>query len=92
MFVTNVAGQALSLAAQLTVSTKPFLANPHLRPDGVFEFTLVGRTNRTYNIDWTPDFNGWTNLTNITLTSPQAPVTNPSTNAAARFYRARLVP
>jgi len=92
VFVTNVAGQALSLAAQLTVSSQPFLANPHLRPDGVFEFTLVGRTNRTYSIDWTPDFNGWTNLTNITLTSPQAPVTNPSTNAAARFYRARLEP
>jgi len=50
------------------------------------------RTNRSYSIDWTVDFNGWTNLTNITLTSPTAPVTNPSTNAAARFYRARLVP
>ncbi len=92
VLVTNLAGQALSLGALLQVSSQPFLADPHLRLDGVFEFTLVGRTNRTYSVEWTADFNGWTNLTNITLTGPQAPVTNPSTNAAARFYRARLEP
>lgn len=90
--VSNVAGQVFSLPAQLTVSSQPFLANARLRPDGVFEFTLMGRSNRSYAVEWTPDFSGWTNLTNITLPGPQAPVTNPATNATIRFYRARQLP
>jgi hypothetical protein len=91
--VTNIAGNATSLPVLLSVSTQPFLANPRVRADRVFEFTLVGRTNRSYTVEFTTSFNGWTNLTNITLTGPQSPVTDGgSSNAPSRFYRVRVNP
>jgi hypothetical protein len=75
----------------LRVGVAPSLANPHQRGDGFFEFTLLGQTNRSYAVEFTSNFGGWTNLTNVTLSTPQAPVVDrTSTNAALRFYRVRL--
>jgi hypothetical protein len=86
--VTNIAGTATSLAAQLSLGSDPFLTNPHFRVDGAFEFTLNGQTNRNYAVEFSVNLTSWTNLTNILLTSPQAPVVDPTSNAPARFYRA----
>jgi hypothetical protein len=77
----------------LRVNTKPLLANSHVRGDRAFEFTLLGRSNRNYTVEFTTDFVGWTNVTNITLTAPQATVTDGgATNANSRFYRVILNP
>jgi hypothetical protein len=93
VFVTNEVGSATSLAALLRVNTKPFLANSHVRGDRAFEFTLLGRSNRNYTVEFSTDFVGWTNVTNITLTGPQATVTDGgATNASSRFYRVKLNP
>jgi hypothetical protein len=93
VFVTNAVGNATSLAALLRVNTKPFLANSHVRGDGAFEFTLLGRSNRNYAVEFSTDFVGWTNVTNITLPGPQATVTDGgATNATSRFYRVKLNP
>jgi hypothetical protein len=64
-----------------------------MRGDRAFEFTLFGQSNRIYAVEFSSDFNGWTNLTNITLSGLQAPVTDSrATNAPARFYRVRVTP
>ncbi len=93
VFVTNPVSTATSQAALLRVNSKPFLANSHLRVDGVFEFTLLGRSNRNYTVEFSTNFTGWTNVTNITLTAPQATVSDGgATNANSRFYRVKLNP
>ena len=93
VMVTNVAGQAFSQAAQLRVNTAPFLTLPQLRGDGAFEFTLNGQTNRQYRVEYTINFGGWTNVTNITLSNPQAPITDhAASNSSARFYRVYITP
>jgi hypothetical protein len=91
--VTNAGGTATSAPASLTVSTVFVLLSPTVRGDGAFEFTLMGRSNRNYTVEYTTDFNGWTNVTNLTLPGPQATVIDPgATNAPSRFYRVRLNP
>jgi hypothetical protein len=92
-FVTNVAGNATSLSAELRVSSQSFLSEPRLRGDGAFEFKLNGQSNRTYMVEFTENFGGWTNVTNITLTSPQGIVVDGgATNASSRFYRVHVQP
>jgi len=88
-FVTNVAGNATSLAAELRVNAQPFLLNPRF-VGNTFEFTLHGQTNRTYQVEFSATLTSWTNLTNVILTSPQAPVTDSVSNALMRFYRVRI--
>ncbi len=91
--VTNLGGSATSLPAMLTVNTSFVLFAPTVRGDGAFEFRLLGRSNRNYTVEYTTDFSGWTNVTNVTLSSAQATVIDPSaSNASSRFYRARLNP
>jgi len=91
--VTNAAGTATSLAARLRVSSAPFLASPRLRGDGAFEFQLNGQSNRNYAIEFTVNFGGWTNLTNVLLGNPQTTITDfTASNAPARFYRVRTNP
>jgi hypothetical protein len=88
--VTNAAGTATSLAAQLRINVAPFLGQPKVRPDRVFEFKLNGPTNRAYTVEYTVNFTGWTNLTNFTLTTPQTTLTDPgASNNTSRFYRVR---
>ena len=71
----------------------PFLTAPTRRGDGAFESTLHGRTNRNCTVEFSVSLTGWTNVTNILLTSPQSPVVDmAATNAASRFYRERLEP
>jgi hypothetical protein len=75
------------------VNTQFFLTQPTLRPDRVFEFQLNGVSNRSYSVEFTTDFTGWTNVTNITLTNAQTTVSDgTSSNAPARFYRVRQNP
>ncbi len=91
--VTNLGGSATSLPAVLTVNTSFVLFAPSVRGDGAFEFLLLGRSNRNYTVEYTTDFNGWTNVTNLTLPGPSATVVDPgATNHTSRFYRARLNP
>jgi hypothetical protein len=91
--VTNSAGMATSLSAQLRVSVAPFLASPRWRGDGAFEFQINGQTNRNYAIEFTTNFNGWTNLANLTLTNSQTMVIDSTaSNAPTRFYRVRTNP
>jgi hypothetical protein len=91
--VTNAGGTATSAPASLTVSTVFVLLSPIVRGDGAFEFTLMGRSNRNYTVEYTTDFSGWTNVTNLTLPGPQATVIDPgATNDTSRFYRVRLNP
>ncbi len=91
--VTNAGGTATSASASLTVSTVFVLLAPSVRGDGAFEFTLVGTSNRNYTVEYTRDFSGWTNVTNLTLSGPQATVVDPgATNDTSRFYRVRLNP
>jgi hypothetical protein len=91
VIVTNIAGTAASLGAELRVNSQPFLANAHVRGDGFFEFTIVAQTNRIYAVEYSANFNGWTNLTNVNLSAPQTLVVDPgSTNTAMRFYRVRV--
>jgi hypothetical protein len=91
--VTNSAGSATSQPAQLRVNTSAFLTRAKVRGDGAFEFQIVGQSNRTYEVQFTTNFDGWTPLTNVFLNGPQAPVVDPArTNTASRFYRVRLNP
>ncbi len=93
VLVTNVAGQAASLAAQLRVTDAPFLAGPRLRSDGAFEFTVNGQTNRSYTIQSSTNLATWADITNLTLGTSQGSFTDISaTNAPSRFYRMRLNP
>ncbi len=93
VFVTNVAGNATSLQAQLRVNSAPFLGSPKLRADGAFEFKLNGATNRVYAVEFTTNFTGWTNLTNFNLSSPQTTIIDSTaSNANTRFYRVRTGP
>ena len=93
VIVTNLGGLAFSAVAQLQVSVAPFLTAPLRRGDGAFEFILHGRTNRNYTVEFSVSLTGWTNVTNILLSSPQSPVVDAAaTNAASRFYRVRLEP
>ncbi len=93
VIVTNLGGAAFSAVAQLQVSVAPFLTAPLRRVAGAFEFTLNGRTNRNYTVEFSVNLTGWTNVTNILLTSPQSPVVDAAaTNAVSRFYRVRLEP
>jgi hypothetical protein len=91
--VTNMAGTATSLSARLRVSVAPFLASPRLRGDGAFEFILNGQTNRNYAIEFTVNFAGWTNLSNVLVTNPQTTIIDATrSNAPTRFYRVRTNP
>ena len=91
--VTNLGGSATSQPAVLMVNSSFVLFAPSVRGDGAFELFLLGRSNRSYAVEYTTDFNGWTNVTNVTLPGPSATVVDPgATNAPARFYRARLNP
>jgi hypothetical protein len=91
VLITNVAGSAISAAARLRVNSQPFLSQPKLRPDGAFEFTLQGQTNRLYAVEFSVSLTGWTNLTNITLNVPQSLIVDrAATNSPHRFYRVRL--
>jgi hypothetical protein len=91
--VTNAGGTAISAAASLTVSTVFVLRSPSVRGDGAFEFILMGRSNRNYTVEYTTNFDSWTNVTNIVLPGPQATVIDPgATNSNSRFYRVRLNP
>ncbi|HTD68223.1 MAG TPA: hypothetical protein VK846_16990, partial [Candidatus Limnocylindria bacterium] len=93
VLVTNIAGQAQSLAAQLRVNVTPFLAGPRVRTDGAFEFTLNGQTNRNYTVQSSTNLSAWTDVTNMTLGNPAGTVADlNATNAASRFYRVRLNP
>ena len=87
------APRATSLPAVLTFNTSFVLFAPSVRGDGAFEFLLLGRSNRNYTVEYTTDFNGWTNLTNVTLPGASATVVDPGAiNAPSRFYHARLNP
>ncbi len=90
--VTNAAGSATSASAVLQVNTAASLFAPQIRSDGVFQFTLLGRSNRNYSVEYSTDFAGWTNLTNLTLPGSQAPITDVASNATWRFYRVRVNP
>lgn len=91
--VSNTAGYTVSLPATLQVVGGAHLLSPQMRGDGVFEFTLFGQGSQNYTVQYSTDLSGWTNLTNITLSSPVAPIIDPSaTNAPMRFYRVRREP
>ena len=67
----------------------PWLGSPTIRPDGQFEFTLIGEAGRTYGIQVSTNLVTWTTLTNFV----SATGTNQFTDATApnftqRFYRA----
>ncbi len=70
----------------------PRLSSPHLRPDGHFEFTLIGISNRAYAIQATGDFRDWTTLDTITNAAAEVQWSDPATNLGRRFYRAKSAP
>ena len=82
------ASSATSLPAVPRVNTSFVLFAPSVRGDGAFEFLLLGRSNRNYTVEYTTDFNGWTNVTNVTLPGAQATAIDPgATNALALLSR-----
>jgi hypothetical protein len=91
---SNAGGSATSLVARLTVLVPPALSAPQRQGDGSFLFTLEGQGNRTYVIDFTPDFLSWSNLNTVTLSNgASSAVHDPgASNVPARFYRARISP
>jgi hypothetical protein len=90
--VSNVAGKVVSAGARLNLGSGLFLNHPQIRPDGVFQFTLSGQTNRLYAVEFTTNLAAWTALTNFILAAPQATISDASSNAPTRFYRVRTEP
>ncbi len=91
---SNAGGSATSLVARLTVLVPPALSAPQRQGDGSFLFTLEGQGNRTYIIDFTPDFLAWSNLNTVTLSNGASSAVHDTgaSNVPVRFYRARIAP
>jgi hypothetical protein len=68
----------------------PELINPRRLVDGSFSFTLVGVASGRYVIQFTSDWNEWTNLsTNSLPTNGYATIADPhAAEATRRYYRA----
>lgn len=84
---------SLSMTQNRTV-TANFISWPILRanrqgftPQG-FNFTLLGETGMTYQVQSSSNLDQWINLEIVTNTTGQTTVTDPSgTNAAQKFYK-----
>jgi O-glycosyl hydrolase len=91
--VTNSSGSVTSGVAVLTVlgpSVAPRLLTPFTQ-NGNLSFALLGETGRVYRIEVSSDVQNWSAVTDFTLVTSPAPISQPIT-ARAEFYRARVLP
>ncbi len=67
---------------------KPALQQPRKRADANFEFQLYAQLGQTNTVEITTNFNVWTSLTSIVVTTvPMEVVDLTASNAPVRFYR-----
>jgi hypothetical protein len=72
---------------------KPWLGIPQRLPDGNYSVPLKAFPNRDYAVEYSGASQGWSPLTVIFQSAPLTNVIDSTaTNAAVRFYRAKLVP
>jgi hypothetical protein len=89
---TNAAGVVCIRTLELTAepANLAVLASPQRLPDGSFQLTLIGQTNRSYTLQISTDLTTWTDWTNLTPASYSTPLTDPAAaHDPQRFYRAR---
>jgi hypothetical protein len=66
------------------------LSSPQRRPDGAFELTLIGQTNRSYTVQVSTNLTTWTDWTSVTPSSFNTLLTDPAAaQDRQRFYRAQ---
>jgi len=86
-------GQDRGWLDQVKFNPKPLpspftLTSSALRPDGRFQFVLVGQSNCTCRVEVSTNLLHWTTLTNLFTASNTTTVVDPgAANAEARFYR-----
>jgi len=66
------------------------LTNAMVLPNGNFQAQLQGNPSRTYIIEVSSNLKDWSTLLSLVYTSGPMPFVDPTTNAANRFYRARV--
>jgi V8-like Glu-specific endopeptidase len=78
--------------SQALPPTPPDLSSPQVLPNGQFQMTVNGVAGRTYAIDHSTSFSGWTELGTVTLSGATGTFTDTTApGQAVRFYRARVV-
>ncbi|MBI4325911.1 MAG: hypothetical protein HY674_11685 [Chloroflexi bacterium] len=89
---TDAAGAISIRTIELTAvpANVAVLPSPPRRPDGSFQLTLIGQTNRAYTVQVSTDLTTWTDWTNVTPASFRTPLTDPAAaQDPQRFYRAQ---
>jgi hypothetical protein len=87
---------ALTADTAFPLSTRPTPTKPALSLlardlDGAYRVRLNGESNRTYQVQATAAFDGWTNLLTTNSVSGSFDFKDPaSTNAIQRFYRGKV--
>jgi hypothetical protein len=84
-----------SAILNLTISPEPPLKFDTLKVENGFNLSFLTLTNRFYEVDWLANLsaNNWTTLvSNIIGNGETQVVTDPVTNAPARFYRLKVIP
>ena len=74
-------------------TVKTLLTRPARPADGTFQFRVGGLPGRSYQIDATANFAGWTNIATLVNTNGTVDFIDPqATTFDRRFYRALLKP
>ncbi len=97
--VANVAGSLTnSTILTVIVPTVPPAQPGHFdaisrRPDGAVELDMSGTAGTNYLLEWTSDWQVWSNLCTLCASNGLFQAIDPcATNGGQRFYRLRLVP
>ena len=89
VFVTNVAGHAMSAIVGLTVLTPLHLGTPLMLAPGQVQVTITGAPGQVLDILASPDLTNWTTNATLSNTTGRVIFTNDSTLQPYQFYRVR---
>ena len=89
VFITNLAGQAISAVVSLTIPTPLHLAAPVPLAPGQFQITITGTPGQILDVLASPNLAQWTTNTTLTNATGRVSFTNSSTLAPSQFYRVR---
>lgn len=89
--VTNLAGEAWSDPALVTVLTPPTLLQPGFTDDAEFFAWLVGPIHRTYGMEVSTNLTQWAEAGRVVHTNAATRFVDPAAPTGPRYYRARIV-
>ncbi|HXJ57646.1 MAG TPA: lamin tail domain-containing protein [Verrucomicrobiae bacterium] len=93
LWVTNSLGTAAPFRAGIGLLAPVTLSDPSVLPDGAFQVWLQGIGYQTYQVQFTTNFQSWSDLLTVNYTTDFVPIVDPTaTNSSRRAYRVLTKP